>query len=180
MPARVGSSARQPPEFLAVGRVLRPHGVRGELLVDPYSEIFNSIQPQSDVFLGEQHDVYQVLTIRGHRGQYLVGLEGCADREAASAFRGMDISVRLEGTEPLPDGVYYRWQILGLDVVDDQGNLLGIVAEILETGANDVYIVQDPSGRQMLLPAIESVIQQVDLEAGSLSVIVPEGLEFSA
>jgi 16S rRNA processing protein RimM len=180
MPERGELGARQPPEFLAVGRVLRPHGVRGDLLVDSNSEVFNSVEPESVVFVGEQREPRHVRSIRTHRGQFIIGLEGCADRDTAGQLRGMAISVRLEHTEPLPEGVYYRWQILGLAVVNEQGARIGEIAEIIETGANDVYVVRDEAGRQMLLPAIESVILEVDLEAGSISVMVPEGLEFAA
>jgi len=85
--------------------------------------------------------------------------------------------IPMQSAEPLPEGVYYRWQILGLAVVELEGQHLGTVAEILETGANDVYIVRKNDPRELLLPAIESVILKVDLEQGRLLVRVPEGLE---
>jgi len=85
--------------------------------------------------------------------------------------------IPMQSAEPLPEGVYYRWQILGLAVVELEGQHLGTVAEILETGANDVYIVRGDGPRELLLPAIESVILEVDLEQGRLLVRVPEGLE---
>jgi 16S rRNA processing protein RimM len=103
-------------------------------------------------------------------------LEGCEDRDSAEHWREQTIFIRLEEAEPLPEGVYYRWQILGLDVVSDQDEPLGKVEQILETGANDVYLVRDESGNELLLPAIESVILQVDLERGRLLVHLLPGL----
>ena len=107
----------------------------------------------------------------------ILRIEGSEDREAAEAFRGSELLIPMQSAEPLPEGVYYRWQILGLAVVELDGQHLGTVAEILETGANDVYIVRGDGPRELLLPAIESVILEVDLEQGRLLVRVPEGLE---
>jgi 16S rRNA processing protein RimM len=76
---------------------------------------------------------------------------------------------------PLPSGRYYQRQIIGLGVVTDEGESLGEVVDILETGANDVYVVQGAQG-EILLPAISSVIRQIDLDAGCLTVHLLEGL----
>ncbi|MFQ5942819.1 MAG: ribosome maturation factor RimM [Anaerolineales bacterium] len=165
------------PNHLAVGRVLRPHGVRGDLLIDPYSETIRSLEANSDVFIGSRETPYVVASARSHRRQLIVHIEGCEDRDAAESFRGSELFIPMQDAEPLPDGVYYRWQILGLAVRDDDGQNLGTVMDILETGANDVYVVQGEGRPELLLPAIESVILEVDLEAGQLMVRLPEGLE---
>jgi 16S rRNA processing protein RimM len=94
----------------------------------------------------------------------------------AEAYRDADLQVRLEDAAPLPEGVYYHWQILGLQVVTEQGESLGELVEILETGANDVYVVRDAEGRERLLPAIRSVVAQVDEQAGRLVVRPLPGL----
>ena len=164
-------------DILAVGRVLRPHGIRGELLVDPYSETIRSIEAGSQVFIGSPDNPHTVLSIRSHRSHLILRIEGSEDREAAEAFRGSELLIPMQSAEPLPEGVYYRWQILGLAVVELDGQHLGKVADILETGANDVYIVRGDGPRELLLPAIESVILEVDLDQGRLLVRVPEGLE---
>lgn len=165
------------PNHLAVGRVLRPHGVRGDLLVEPYSETIRSIEAKSEVFIGARENPYTVSSIRSHRRRLILRVEGCGDREAAEAFRGEELLIRTQAAEPLPEGVYYRWQILGLEVMEEGGQHLGTVTDILETGANDVYVVFGDRPRELLLPAIESVILEVDLEAGQLLVRLPEGLE---
>lgn len=165
------------PDFLVVGQVLRPHGVRGELLVEASSETFRSIQPGGELFLGSAERPELVVSLRAHRGHYIMGLEGYGDRNAVEALRGRKIRIALEHAEPLPEGTYYRWQILGLKVLDQGGAQLGSVSEIIETGANDVYVVQRVGAEDLLLPAIESVILAVDLAAGIITVAVPEGLE---
>ena len=115
--------------------------------------------------------------MRNHRNRLILCIEGCEDREAAEGFRGTELQIPTPDTEPLPEGVYYRWQILGLVVKEDTGRLLGTVAEILETGANDVYIVRGDDTCELLLPAIKDVILEIDLERGQILVRLPDGLE---
>jgi len=93
-----------------------------------------------------------------------------------AAFRNQYLYVRADELPPLPEGEYYHHQLLGLRVFDLQGNLLGVLSEILETGANDVYVVRDEGGSEILLPVIEGVILEVDLGARRLIVNPPEWL----
>jgi 16S rRNA processing protein RimM len=150
--------------------------VRGALLVEAFSEILPGLGPSHKIFLGSERKPATIRSLRPHRKHLLLLLEGCEDRDAAEDWREQVISIRLEEAEPLPEGVYYRWQILGLEVISDQDEHLGKVEQILETGANDVYLVRDESGNELLLPAIESVILQVDLEQGRLLVHLLPGL----
>jgi 16S rRNA processing protein RimM len=170
------SGSRRTPEYLSLGRIIRPHGVRGALLVEAFSEILPGLGPSHQIFLGSERKPATIRSLRPHRKHLLLLLEGCEDRDSAEHWREQTIFIRLEEAEPLPEGVYYRWQILGLDVVSDQDEPLGKVEQILETGANDVYLVRDESGNELLLPAIESVILQVDLERGRLLVHLLPGL----
>jgi 16S rRNA processing protein RimM len=154
--------------------------VRGDLLVLASSETFRSIQPEGELYLGENPTPWVVDSLRPHQGRYIVHRLGCDDRSAAEELRGLEVRLALEGTQPLPAGTYYRWQILELQVIDQAGVPLGTVSEIIETGANDVYVIQRTDQRDLLLPAIESVILKVDLEGGRLIVNVPEGLDSPA
>jgi 16S rRNA processing protein RimM len=169
-------SARQPPEYLAVGRVIRPHGVRGTLLIEPASELILSIRPDSRVFLGAEFEKYTVRSFSVHQKRYLLTLEEVESRDHAEKFRDQALHIRFEESQPLPADTYYYWQLLGMDVFSEQGEHLGNLAEILETGANDVYVVRSASGEELLLPAIESVIREVDLQAKRLIVHLLPGL----
>ena len=104
-------------------------------------------------------------------------LSECTDRNQAEQFRGAEILIQLDRAEPLPAGVYYHRQILGLQVVELDGRVVGQVTEILETGGNDVYVVRAASGAELLLPAISSVILEIELEQGRILVAIPAGLE---
>ena len=177
-----GEQGRAPePRFLAIGRVVGIHGVRGELKVeiltdDPHR--FGLLQ-QVLVGLEDQEPVPWILEgYRLHKGHALLKLQGCDDRTAAEALRGYYIQVHFEDALPLEEDEYFEHQIVGLQVWTAAGELLGEVAEILYTGANDVYVVRggSPGRRDILIPAIEDVVLKVDLDGGRLVVELPEGL----
>jgi 16S rRNA processing protein RimM len=170
------NSAQQPPEFLVVGRVIRPHSMRGALIVQALSSMINAIPPGSKILVGDPPNEEKIDDIRPHRDRYLMSLSGCSTRDEAERFRGAEIRLRFEDVDPLPDGEYYHWQILGLQVATQAGQPLGEVVQILETGANDVYIVRAADGKEQLLPAIKPVIKIIDLEAGNLIVELLPGL----
>ena len=166
-------------EDLVLGRILRPHGVRGMLLVEGFTDIIHSLRPTMEILLGSDRVPAVVRSFRAHRARFLLRIEGCEDRDAAETWRGQDIFLSLDDAEPLPDGVYFHWQILGLTVVTEEGERLGTVDQILETGANDVYVVHTQTGEELLLPAIESVILRTDLESKQLTVRLIPGLRNS-
>jgi 16S rRNA processing protein RimM len=169
-------NAQQPPEYLAVGRILRPHGIRGNLLVNAESEVIKSITTGSPVFLGPNHLPFSVQYFSPHRDQYLLKLETLNSRDDAEEYRESMVYIRFEDTSPLPENVYYHWQLLGLDVHSDEEEILGTLTEIIETGANDVYIVRSESGNELLLPAIEPVIKSIDLEKNLMIVHLIPGI----
>lgn len=164
-----------PTEFLAVGRVLRPHGVRGELLVETLTDFPNHLAEVETVYLGEAAEPHSLRGVRIHRKQLLVQLADCSDRETADTFRGQLVQIRGEAASPPPPGRYYQHQLLGLSVVTDEGEALGEIVEIIETGSNDVYVVRGPAG-ELLLPVLRSVIQSIDLEARRVVVHLIPGL----
>jgi 16S rRNA processing protein RimM len=119
-----------------------------------------------------------VESFRLHKGQALLQLDGCHDRTAAEALRGYLVQITREEALPLEEGEYFEHQILGLDVWTVSGEHLGELMEIIYTGANDVYVVQpdDTSGHDTLIPALEDVVLEVDLDAGRMVVELPDGL----
>jgi len=169
-------SARQPPEYLVVGRIVRPHGIRGGLVVEQFSKLIQSIHPGTEIFIGDSAAPSIVTSIRSHRGRHLLAIRDCEDRDTAEQWREAEIRLESSGAEPLQEGEYYHWQLLGLRVFSEDGEVLGEIAEILETGANDVFIVRSETGDEVLLPAIESVIRDVDLEQGKVIIHLLPGL----
>ena len=162
------------PRFLAVGRVLRPHGIRGELRVEIVTGYPERLGQHTDLYLAsparpEAARRYPVEAMRWHRGVLLLKLGGCDDRNTADELRGMLVQVPIEEAVPLEEDEYYHFQIIGMQVETESGESLGQVVDVLETGANDVYVVRGPRG-EVLLPAVDEVVIELDL--GSRRMVV--------
>jgi 16S rRNA processing protein RimM len=177
-----GDSARGP-QFLVVGRVLRPHGVRGELRLQALTGFPERMRRLDVIFLGtdpEAHDdlaEYRVTRIRPEKQAFwLAHLDGITDRDAADRLRGQYVLVSLADAIPLEDDEVYLFQVIGLEVRTVEGEALGVVAEILETGANDVYIVRGEQYGEVLIPAIEDVVLRISPEEGVMIVRLLPGL----
>ncbi len=156
---------------MAVGRVLGPFGLKGELKVQALTDNPRRFAAKSRLWAGEQP--VTVAASRGAGGHLYVRLKGFADRTSVEKFRHALLQVPEDALPPLPEGQYYRFQLLGLVVVGRDGSVLGTLDEIIETGANDVYRVRTPSGADILLPALDDVIVGVDLVAKRMVVDPP-------
>ncbi len=149
-----------------MGRVLRPHGNTGELRVAPFNPDLPNLQPEGEVYLqGERRRIERV---RWDKGRVLLKLEGLERRSQVEDTRGQLLEVA-EDELMLQADAYLVSDIVGLEVVTPEGRSLGQVSEVLHTGANDVYVVQGPSG-ETLIPAIESVVEAVDVAGGVLFI----------
>ena len=133
------------------------------------------------IYIGEQHKPVRITNCRGighpsSQEVMLVTFEGYNDREKVETLRSQMVYVRTDERPPLPEGEYYQHQLLGLQVTDEDGKALGVLVDILRTGANDVYIIKAETGREILCPAIDSTILGVDLEQGEMRVHLLPGL----
>ncbi len=160
------------PGFVAVGRVLAPFGLRGELKVQSLTDNPLRFAPKSRLYAGDQ--LITIAEAREAAGHLYVRLKGFADRTSVERFRQALLQVPEQSLPPLPAGEYYRFQLIGLAVVDRAGALLGTLDEVIETGANDVYRVRTPAGADLLLPAIADVIISIELEARRMVADPPD------
>ncbi|MBI4630964.1 MAG: 16S rRNA processing protein RimM [Chloroflexi bacterium] len=149
------------PQFLAIGKVLRPQGVRGELRLEIYTGSPAHLKDVETVYVGDEQSPYPLESSRLHQKILLIKLKGCDDREQADSFRGQIIAIARADAAPLRAGQFYHHQIIGLAVISDEGEQLGSITEIIETGANDVYVVKN-GDEELLLPAISSVILKIE------------------
>jgi len=173
---KAGSPATGEPVYLAVGFLRRPHGVQGEIIMDVLTDFPERIRPRAKVFVGEQHEPQTITRVRPHKQGLLISFKGFDTSDAIGRFRNMNVFV-LTADRPAPaPGEYYHHQILGLNVFAESGVLLGVLTDILYTGANDVYIVTDVNGKELLLPAIPDVIVSIDVEARAIRVHLLPGL----
>ncbi len=165
------------PRFIAIGRVLRPHGVNGEILVEVLTDFPERFDSLDIVYLGDTSvaEPRQVRSVRWHRDRVLLLFEDCPDRNCAERLRGLMLVVPIEEVMPLPEDTYYPHQLIGLDVASTGGEDLGRISDVVFGAANDIYVVTGPRG-QILLPAIADVIAEVDLEHGRMVVNLIPGL----
>jgi 16S rRNA processing protein RimM len=159
------------PDWIAVGRIGRAHGVRGEVSVLPLSEVAERYESGSRLFLDQRRDLtLTVASSRPHRRRLLVQFEEIADRTTAETFAGRYLFVPAAAVPPLPEDEYWPFQLIGLEVVTEAGLALGRLREVIHTQANDVWVAEGSEGTEVLVPALKDVVRQVDLEAGRILV----------
>lgn len=171
-----GSPTVGEPVYLAVGLLRRPHGVRGDILFTVTTDFPERLRPGTVVYVGDEKREMKIVRRRSHNDGVIFGFGGISTPEQAAKYTGKTAFVPAEGRPPLPEGEYYHHQIIGLDVFDETGASLGVVSEILETGANDVYVVKNPAGRELLLPALQQVVLEISLERKFMKVHLLPGL----
>jgi len=170
------------PRFLVVGQIVGAHGVRGELRVEILTQDPHRFGLLEQVYIGleDQEPVpWSLESYRLHKSYALLKLTNCDDRTAAQELHGTWVQVPIDQALPLDEDEYYEYQFLGLEVWTAEGEHLGEVVEIIATGANDVYVVRRPDAnrRDLLLPAIEEVVKEIDMEGGRMVVELMDGLD---
>ena len=173
-----------PDGYLIVGRIVGVHGLKGEVKVELHTDFPERFAPGAVMYLGEELTPVTLTSVRPHKGRLLVGLEGVEGRPAAEELRGEWLYIPEEEAKELEEGVYWIHDLLGLTVQTEEGRPLGVIKDVLVTGANDVYVVEVQEGvnqgRDLLIPAIADVVQEVDLERGVMTVRLLPGMEEEA
>ena len=163
------------PRYLVIGKIVAPWGVRGEVKVAIETGFPERFKRLKKVYVGEKATSFVLEGSRLHKGHALLKLRGCDDRGAAEKLRGQLVYIPFEEAMPLGEDEYYVYQIVGLDVWTSEGEHLGRISEVLFTGANDVYVVRGEKG-EILIPAVEDVVLEVDLAGGRMIVELMDGL----
>ncbi|MFP5309010.1 MAG: ribosome maturation factor RimM [Actinomycetes bacterium] len=165
-------------DLVLVGRVVKPHGIRGEVAVDVLSDVDGRFAPGAE--LTGRGRTWVVETSRPHQGRALVRFEGVPDRTAAEALRGL--TLHAPPAADLDDALFWAHELVGLEVVHgDDGRLLGVVADLVElppaAGYDLLEVVHE--GRTWLLPAVDELVEVEELDGGGYRLVVvdpPEGL----
>ena len=164
------------PVYLVVGFLRRAHGVHGEIILDLHTDFPERLQSGKKLFIGEERKPMTLSGSRPHAKGMLLKFKGIETPEEAGRLRNQWVYVKTTELPRLPEGKIYQHELFGFDVVDEGGNSLGELVEIIETGANDVYVVRSESGKEILLPAIPSVILEADSTQRVMRVHLLEGL----
>lgn len=168
-------------ELVSVGKITGTHGIKGEVKILPLTDFPERFRPGTRLILipeGEEGRAFPVTVIRSRfgKGGLILKLAEINDHDQATAVRGATLKVEPWAVEPLPEGHYYIYQLVGCRVYDLDGEYLGILTDVLATGANDVYVVRDNDAGEVLIPALKEVVRQIDLNTREIRVALPPGL----
>jgi len=173
MPDREGD----PPAMVELGKIVNTHGIRGELRMLPYNPLTEAIVAGVEIGLrrGDRRQTVRVRATRPHKNFLLLTLDGVHSMSAAEELLGSEVELPADSLPPPDEGEVYHFQLIGLEVVTTAGERVGVVEEMFATAANDVCVVRH-AGREFLIPYIDQIIRQVDLEAGKLIIEPMPGL----
>ncbi|HKQ25342.1 MAG TPA: ribosome maturation factor RimM [Burkholderiales bacterium] len=153
-----------------MGRVSAPHGIKGWVKVQPFTEEMNGLLGYPEWWLARDGEwrQHRIVESAVHGTLVLARVEGCTDREAAAALKGVEVGIPRRLLPANREGEYYWTDLLGMEVLNRRGERLGRVAKVLETGANDVLVLEGE--KELLIPFVDSVILKVEVARGRLSV----------
>jgi 16S rRNA processing protein RimM len=168
--------------FVPVGKIVGAHGVKGNIKVYSYAESLSVFKPGSLILLINPKGLeksYQIKWVKPHGKLALLALEGVENSNCVEALIGSVFVIERSHFPEPEDGSYYWFDIIGISVFTTHDEYLGVVESILPTGSNDVFVVRDPNkvqDNETLIPAIGSVVLEIDLKAKTMRVDLPKGL----
>lgn len=165
-------------QLLRVGVISSTHGVRGEVKVYPTTDDPNRFKKLKNVVLdtGKEYLDLEISGVKFFKNQVILKFKGIDNINDIEKYKGKDLLVHREDAVALEENENYVADLIDLQVVTDKGEVLGILTEVMETGANDVYVVETEDGNELLLPAISDCILDVDLDEEVMTVHVLPGL----
>ena len=166
-------------DLLEVGKIVNTHGLRGEVKVVPwtdYPEVFEDIET---VYIKKKYD-YERLDIAGikyQKNNLIIRFAQLKDINEAEKYKNRVLYAERASLGELPEGVYYIADLIGLDVVKEDGEKVGVISDVFNTGSNDIYEVKREGQKNLLLPVIDDVVLNIDVENKKVTVRMMEGLE---
>ncbi len=167
-------------KWIAVGRIAKSHGLKGEMKFRTTVPDPKIVQSLSRICLGAEgkgpgDKIYEKFGVRGHFSKLILKLPGVDSVEMAKSLTGQTVFCAREDFPELPKGEHYWFEIIGLKVFNEEGQCFGEVEEILNTASSDIYVVRD-NNREIMLPAVGEVVKTVDLAQGRLVFHQIEGM----
>lgn len=161
---------------IVIGKILAPQGVHGEVRVMPMTDFPERFKKLKTALLDDGTSL-PIERVRYHQQFVLLKFVGLDNRNDVEGFRNKMIQVERKDVIPLPEGHYYAFDIIGLAVYNEKEEYLGQISDILETGSNDVYVVEQKEKQPLLIPALKSVVLHVDIADGKMIVKLQEEWE---
>lgn len=163
---------------LEIGQIVNTFGIKGMVKVKPFTDDIRRFDELKTVYVEKNSTKteYEIEEVKYHKDMVLIKFKGIDKVEQAEMLRNSYLTVSRDSVEKLEEGRYYIVDLLGLEVYTDEQILLGTLEDIFNTGSNDIYVVKDKKGKQILLPAIQDVIKQIDIENKKIIVHLLPGL----
>lgn len=165
-------------EYFEIGQIVNTFGIKGMVKIKPFTDDINKFDKFKKIYIKKENTKkeYQIEEVKYHKQMVLMKLKGINTPEEADLLRGSYLIINRGDEEPLEEGTYYIVDLLGSEVYTDEDVLLGKLEDIYNTGSNDIYVVKDELGKQVLLPAISDVIKNIDIKNKKITVHIVSGL----
>lgn len=166
-------------KLVTVGRIVNSHGIRGELKVVPETDFPERFDKGNVLIIVDSQNKQTPVTVqtsRLHKNMFILQFDQFSNINDVEKFKGSLLKIEAKEQQPLEEGEYYYHEIIGCKVITEEGQELGLVSEVLTPGANDVWVVTLPKGKQLLLPVIDDVILDVDIANKTIRIHLMEGL----
>jgi len=169
-----GSDSKTEPVFFQIGRLQKAHGIRGEIKLNLSINFPLDISTGSKLFIGKEHKPYIIASSRGQLNLLIVSFETISNRETVQRLINKNVYVQFDQLPKQDEKKFYFHEVIGMNVKDEFGAQIGKIREIIETGANDVYVVDPEDGeKEILIPAIKSVVQDIDRKTKTMIIHLP-------
>lgn len=165
-------------EYIEIGQIVNTNGLKGVVKVNPFTDDISKFEDLKYVYIQLKNELKKVKIeqVRYNKNQVLLKLEGIDSIEVAEKYRNFYLKTEKESQEDLGEDTYYIVDLIGLDVYSDKNEYLGKIEDVFPTGSNDVYVVKDNLGKQILIPAIADVVKEVDLKNKKMTINLIPGL----
>ena len=165
-------------KYLEIGQIVNTFGIKGMVKVKPFTDNIERFSNLEKIYIKNKsgQTEYKIQEVKYHKNMVLIKFEGIENPEQADLLRNSYLIVDRETEEPLEAGRYYIVDMIGLDVFTDDNEYLGKLEDIYNTGSSDIYVVKNELGKQVLLPAIEDVIKNIDMDNKKVIVHLIPGL----
>ena len=165
-------------EYFEVGQIVNTFGINGLVKVMPFTDNIQRFEELDYVLIEKNKKLlkYTIQEVKYQKQMILLKLKGIDDINQAEEFKGCYLKINRKDAKKLPEGTYFIADLIGMNVYTDDGKILGKIDDVFNYGSNDIYVIKDELGKQILIPAIKEVILQIDLEEEKMVVHLLKGL----
>ncbi len=164
--------------MLRVGVIANTHGIRGEVKVFPTTDDVTRFNKLKQIFIdtGKELMELEISAVKYFKNLVILKFKGIDNINDIEKYKGKDLLITRENAVPLEENEYFIYDIIGAEVIEENNNIVGILKEVLTTGANDVYVVKTPEGKEILLPVIPDCVKEINVEEKKVIISLMPGL----